>query len=147
MEADLTGCLGMTVPVVGEISTIAENMSTYNGDKELVTLSEEDRIELATLLIVKGGMSGVAKKAKEMEDKVKEVGAPWMLARGIKTVKVAGVGTLSLTEGVSVSISQDALRKVLVNYMGADKVAEVLEKVVKKTGYTTLQFATERAKK
>jgi hypothetical protein len=147
MEEDLSKSMSMTVPVVGDVEVIAFSMETYNDKKELVAVSDEDRVELATILLVKGGMTGIKKKSGEMEDRVKEVGAPWMLARGIKTVKVPGIGTMSLTEGTNVSISQDALRQVLINYVSADKVAEILSKVVKKTTYTTLQWVAEKAKK
>lgn len=132
--------LSLTVTTKVDVPTIVNNMIVYDGDKHEVILSEDDKKELATLFMVKGGMSGLSKRAKDMEEKAKEVGSPWMLARGVKTVKVPGVGTFSVTEGQSVSISQDSLRKVLVNYVDADKVQEILEKVVKKTPYVTLQF-------
>lgn len=144
MNEDLTKCLELSVPIVSDVATIADNMEVLDAQKTPVVMGEGDKKEIATIFLVKGGLTGLMKKAKEMEEMVKEVGSPWMLARGVKTIKLAGIGTLSLTEGVSVSISQDALRKVLVNYMAAEKVAEVLEKVVKKTTYTTLQFKAGR---
>lgn len=140
MEKELIGCLDIKVQPVGDIPALIENMIVLGEDKTEMIINEEEKKELATLFMVKGVMTGVSKREKEMEERVKEVGSPWMLARGMKTVTVPGVGTLSLTNGTNVSISSDTLRKVLVNYIGADKVAEVLEKVIKKTTYVTLQF-------
>ena len=142
MDRDLMGSMKLTVPVVGELAQIEENMEVFGGEtgKELLDLSAEDRHELAALFLVKGGMSGIAKKAKEMEEKAKEVGSPWMLARTVKTVKVKGIGTFSLTEGKSTSISADNLRKVLLGHVSASAVNSIVEKATKTTTYTTLQF-------
>lgn len=136
----LQECMDIRASFVTDIATMAESMEPLDSDKQLIFLSDEDKTELATLILVKGGMSGLGKKAKEMEEKVKEVGAPWMLARDIKTVRVPGVGTLSLNEGKNASISQGTLRKVLIQYLPAETVAEVIRKSLKVTQYTTLQF-------
>lgn len=146
MEEELTGFMELTVPVVGDIAVVSKALCALDSDKHPVEMDEEERKELAVLFVTKGGMSGAAKKAKELEDRTKEVGSPWMLARGIKSVKVPGVGTMSVTEGSNVSISQDRLREVLINYLPAKKVAEVIEKVVKRTPYVALQFLPEKAK-
>ena len=136
----LSGCMDLHATAIADIATITAAMEPLDDDKQLVLLDEDDKRELATIIMVKGGMSSLGKKAKEMEERVKEVGAPWMLARGVKTVKIPGIGTLSLSAGKNVSISQDNLRKVLIKYLPADKVAKVLSEVVKETTYTTLQF-------
>jgi hypothetical protein len=136
----------LTVQQVSDLPTIISNLVAYGEDKQEIMLDEQDKEELAVLFMSKGHTSGAVKKVKELEDMVKEVGSPWLLARGIKTVTVAGIGTLSQANGGSVSISQDTLRKVLINYLSAEKVMEVMEKVVKRTSYTTLQFKAQSPK-
>ena len=146
MKDELSGFMELSVPQVSSVPQIMESMEVYDVDKKLIFLDDRDKEELATLFLTKGGMSGVGKKVKEMDERAKEVGSPWMLARGVKTVKVPGVGTVSLTEGSNVSISGDTLRKVLINYVGAQQVVEILDKVTKKTEYITLQFKGEKGK-
>ena len=146
MKDELSGFMELSVPQVSSVPQIMESMEVYDADKKLIFLDDRDKEELATLFLTKGGMSGVGKKVKEMDERAKEVGSPWMLARGVKTVKVPGVGTVSLTEGSNVSISGDTLRKVLINYVGAQQVVEILDKVTKKTEYITLQFKGEKGK-
>lgn len=136
----------IVVPVVASIPAIMDNMAAMDAEKNPVELSESDTKELAALFFVKGGMKGLSQKVKETEDETKNIGVPWMLARGIKTVKVAGVGTFSLVGGKNVSISQDTLRKELLRHLSADKVAAILTAVVKETPYDTLQFKPEVAK-
>jgi hypothetical protein len=145
VDQDLMHSMDLTVPVVGDVAQIELLMEVYGGDKgkDIVDLSDEDRHELATLFVVKGGMSGISKKAKEYDDRVKEVGSPWLLARGVKKAKVPGVGTFTLVEGCNMSISADALRKVLVKYLPASDVPNIIEEVTKKTPYVTLQFKAE----
>lgn len=148
MKEELEGCKELIIRASTDLATVATSLAAYGEDKAAgeMVLDEKERNELATLVVTKGAMAMATKKAKEMEERVKEVGSPWMLARGVKTVRVPGMGTLSLSNGTNVSISQDNLRKVLVNYIPADKVAEVMEKVVKKTSYVTLQFKVEGVK-
>jgi hypothetical protein len=137
--------MALTVPVVGEVAEIEENMVAYGGEKnaDIIELSTEDRHELAVLFVVKGGMSGISKKADDMDKKLKEVGAPWMLARGVKKVKLEGIGTIYLVEGKNTSISADNLRKVLIGYVPASVVNVIIEKVTKATPYTTLMFKAD----
>lgn len=144
MREELEGCMDLSVPVVGELAAIESSLIPLDADKQEVLVDAEDRKELATIFLVKGGMAGMLKKGKEMEEQVKTVGAPWMLARGVKTVTVPGIGSMSLTEGNNVSISQDRLRQVLTSYVAADKIPEILSKVVKRTSYTTLMFTPEK---
>lgn len=148
MQEELEGCKELIIRASTDLATVAASLAAYGEDKTAgeMVLDDEERNELATLVVTKGAMAMATKKAKEMEERVKEVGSPWMLARGVKTVRVPGMGTLSLSNGTNVSISQDNLRKVLINYIPAEKVAEVMEKVVKKTTYVTLQFKAEGVK-
>lgn len=146
MEMDgLKECMELTVPIVGDVAVIEQNLVALNADKEEVTLDPDERKELATLFLVKGGMSGVTKRSKEMEDKVKEAGSPWMLARGVKMAKVPGIGTMSVTEGTNVSISQENLRKVLLKYgVRAETVPKIVAEAIKKTPYITIQFIPDK---
>ena len=146
MKDELSGVMDLSVSQAASIPQVMESMEVYDENKQLVFLDDQDREELAALFVIKGGLSGMGKKVKDADDFTKSIGSPWMLARGVKTVKVPGVGVVSLTEGSNVSISGDTLRKVLINYISAEKVAEVLEKATKKTSYTTLQFRSEGVK-
>jgi len=144
-ERELMSGMDLTVPVVGEITVIESTMEVYGGEgnKEIIDLPIEDRHELAALFVVKGGMAGVTKKAKEYEEKVKEIGAPWLLARGVKKVKVPGIGTFSLVEGSNNSISADALRKVLVKHIAATIIPDIIKEATKVTPYVSIQFKAD----
>jgi hypothetical protein len=146
---DLTECLDLTVPIVGELTVIEESMEVFGGEKgkDLIDLDETDRKELATLFLVKGGMSGLTKQAKDMEDKAKEVGVPWMMARGVKNCKVPGIGTFSVVNGTSVTISTDKLRKSLLSHgIDAETAKKIVEESTNKSPYTTLQFKAVTSK-
>lgn len=150
METELMGSMALTVPVVGELAQIESGMNVYGGDagKDLITLDDQDRKELAALFIVKGGMAGLTKRAKEMEEKAREIGAPWMLARGVKKVRVDGIGTFSLSEGKSVTISGENLRKVLLKHgIPATKVNTIVTEATNTSTYTTLKFVAATVKK
>ncbi len=139
-------CMDLTITPVADLPTIAANLEIMDSDKHMVFLDQEDIMELATLFLVKGNVSGLSKKVKDIDEITKTVGAPWLLSRGVKTAKVPGIGIFSLVEGSNISISGDTLRDVLINYVSAEKVAEILEKVTKKTSYITLQFKADTVK-
>lgn len=136
----------LAIPSIATLPQIMDNMAAFDPDKNPVELDDTDAKELAALIFVKGGMSGLSKRVKETDEETKVIGVPWMLARGIKTVKVAGVGTFSVVGGKNVSVSQDKLRKELLKHLPADTVATIMAAVVKETPYDTLQFKPEVAK-
>lgn len=136
----VTECTALIQTQPTNIPAIMDSMQVLNENKEVVPLDDDDKLELATLVYIKSGLSNLSKKSKDMEEKVKLVGSPWMLARGVKTVKIPGSGTFSLTKGSSVTINQNTLREVLIHYLTPDQVVEIMGKVVKKSEYTTLQF-------
>ena len=109
-------------------------------DKKVIELLETDIEEITGFLLTRSQLAEAKSRLTEQEVSLKDMVLPWMIARGIKTFRVDSIGAMSCVNGSSTVISQATLREVLLGYLPAAEVAEVLEKCVKKIPYTTLQF-------